>query len=214
MNDTDIKAQRRLCQTVGDLIDRVRVSDLPAALSDQTTRELEDMLRRIVGYQRPEPHAQSRQTDTIFWQLDEAVDPSDLMEFSPIMGTLNPVSPGFKVFRVEDHIEGHGIIPERFIGAPSTVHGGYVAAILDELMGMLGFIHGGGAYTGTMTVRYQQPTPAGKPLHGHAHVTSRDGRKIYCTSELRYEGTVTASAEAVFIRPRPAVSEKPEQLQR
>jgi hypothetical protein len=42
---------------------------------------------------------------------------------------------------------------------PSCVHGGLIAAVLDEALGMANYVAGMGAMTGTLTVRYSKPTP-------------------------------------------------------
>jgi acyl-CoA thioesterase FadM len=61
-------------------------------------------------------------------------------------------------------------------------------------------VHGVGAFTGTLTVRYERPTPLAKPLEMVAWVDRMEGRKVHTQGELRHDGAVTARAEGVFVR--------------
>ncbi len=44
-------------------------------------------------------------------------------------------------------------------GPPTCVHGGVIAELFDELLGISNILAGPGAMTGTLTIRYRRPTP-------------------------------------------------------
>jgi acyl-coenzyme A thioesterase PaaI-like protein len=90
----------------------------------------------------------------------------------------------------------------RFVGAPQTVHGGIVAAVLDEIMGLTNYLNGAGSFTGEMTVRFHRPTPIETDLELLGETVSVEGRKVRSRAEIRVEGELCASAHALFIRPR------------
>lgn len=125
----------------------------------------------------------------------------DLWPYSPITGELNPVAPPIRMWRDGATVRGAGQIPTSLNGPPNGVHGGFVAAILDELLGMAGVVAGAGGFTGTLTVRYLKLTPMGTDLDLEAHVKMVDGRKVTTTGSITANGEVCATAEAIFIRP-------------
>lgn len=128
-------------------------------------------------------------------------DVLDIFPYSPITGQLNPIAPPIDMWRDGSTVRGKGRIPTSMNGPPAAVHGGFVAAILDELLGMAGVVGGVGGFTGTLTVRYLRPTPIATDLDLAARVESTDGRKVIVTGEIVVKGEVCATAEAIFIRP-------------
>ncbi len=125
----------------------------------------------------------------------------DIFPYSPITGALNPVAPPIQLWRDGSMVRGTGRIPTSLNGPPSAVHGGFVAAILDELLGMAAVVAGIGGFTGTLTVRYLRPTPIATDLDLQARVESTEGRKVIATGQISSDGEVCATAEATFIRP-------------
>jgi acyl-coenzyme A thioesterase PaaI-like protein len=87
-------------------------------------------------------------------------------------------------------------------GPPGHIHGGFVAAILDQFLGMAQLAGGLPGMTGTLKVRYLQPTPLNTDLDLVAQVELLEGRKTRVTGEIRNGDTVTAIGEGLFIRPK------------
>lgn len=86
-----------------------------------------------------------------------------------------------------------------FEGAPGRAHGGVVAALMDETMGLVMSIAGTPAFTGKLSITYRAPTPVGVPLTARARLSQRKGRKLTITSELRSDTALLAEAEGLFI---------------
>jgi uncharacterized protein (TIGR00369 family) len=92
-------------------------------------------------------------------------------------------------------------LPIKYEGYPGIVHGGIIAAILDET--------GGRAYmddqhpfmvTAQLNVRYRKPVPIETPLVVHGVATERQGRVSRAHSEIRnMEGEILAEAELVLV---------------
>ena len=61
-------------------------------------------------------------------------------------------------------------------------------------------MNGRGGYTGTLKVVYHRPTPLLREVSLRAWPSGSEGRKLYASGEMVYDGTVTASAEGIFIR--------------
>jgi len=96
-------------------------------------------------------------------------------------------------------------IPEPFNGYPGIVHGGIVTALLDEAMARTLLLDGGFEdllVTGRMEVAFRNTTPTGKPVTVVARLAKRSASRAQAEAELRLaDGTVTARAEALMIRP-------------
>lgn len=122
--------------------------------------------------------------------------------FSPVIGAANPIAPPVSV-RVLDDRSVEGTVTMRPIheGPPDAVHGGWVATLLDQLLGHANAAAGVPSYTVELTVRYLRPTPYGVPLTLRARTGEVDGRRVETSGEIIAEGVVTAEATAVFKRP-------------
>jgi uncharacterized protein (TIGR00369 family) len=85
-----------------------------------------------------------------------------------ICGIENPVGLKLKVYEIEEGIvESFYTAPEHFQGYPGILHGGIVAAILDEMCSralMGDNPHPRLMVTGKLEVRYRRNVPIGKPL--------------------------------------------------
>jgi acyl-coenzyme A thioesterase PaaI-like protein len=90
-------------------------------------------------------------------------------------------------------------------GPPGHIHGGIVAALLDEAMSKLNRPLNVIAMTRHMEIDYLRPSPLYQPLLLVSHHLSRTGRKLFHQAELRHpDGTILARAKGLFI----AIDEK------
>tara|TARA_B100000029_G_scaffold501061_1_gene573778 strand:+ start:194 stop:832 length:639 start_codon:yes stop_codon:yes gene_type:complete len=129
------------------------------------------------------------------------LEPHECFPYSPLIGPLNPIAPPFRFWMENGVMFAEGYFDSQYCGPPEGVHGGYVAAILDELLGVTCVLNGHGGYTGTLTIRYISPTPLDKTLNGKAWVKEINGRKASIVGELRDGDQICAEAEGLFIRP-------------
>jgi uncharacterized protein (TIGR00369 family) len=121
-----------------------------------------------------------------------------------LCGRQNPI--GLKLDFYEDHeasqVQAEVTVPEVYQGYPGVVHGGIVAAMLDEVAGRAVLIGGSDEdlmATLRLTVRYRRPTPTGVPLTVVGWV-ERPGKRIAkVAGEIRLpDGSVTADCEALL----------------
>jgi len=90
-------------------------------------------------------------------------------------------------------------------GAPGQVHGGVLAAALDEAMGIVAWSLGRPCATAHLEVDYLAPVPLGGTVHITARCADQDGRKLYLEAEARLEGgsePVAARASALYVQAR------------
>jgi uncharacterized protein (TIGR00369 family) len=90
-------------------------------------------------------------------------------------------------------------------GGPGVAHGGWIAAVLDELVGHVPILHHQLTVTGTLTVRFVKPVPIERPLRGAARVVRREGTRWYVEAVLTLErgGAELARADAVMVERDP-----------
>jgi acyl-coenzyme A thioesterase PaaI-like protein len=93
-----------------------------------------------------------------------------------------------------------------FQGPPGRAHGGTVALIIDELMGMVNRVAGRRAFTARLQVHLRAPAPVDVELTFRAWEHEVDGRKVTIRAEGRLDETLIVEADALFIE-IPLVSE-------
>jgi len=121
-----------------------------------------------------------------------------------VTGRANPMGFGARIRREGEEAVLTVTLGAAFEGAPGRSHGGVVATLIDETMGMVLAIVGAPAFTARLTVNYRAPTPIGVPLEVRARLVARDGRKLTITGELRSGERLIADADALFLIVRPA----------
>jgi uncharacterized protein (TIGR00369 family) len=96
-------------------------------------------------------------------------------------------------------------VPEHFNGYPGFVHGGIVAALIDETAGRALLLEGGWDdlfVTLKLEVKYRQPTPTDVPLTVTGWVIKRSASRARAVAKVALpDGTVTAEGEVIVVRP-------------
>jgi len=120
---------------------------------------------------------------------------------SPFIGLANPLSPPVRLDYNDDltKVVGEVTFGSAYEGPPGCVHGGYVAAVFDELLGATQSLSGAQGMTAHLDVDYRSPTPLGAQLRLEGWLDRRDGRKIYARGAMYVGDTLTAEAEGLFI---------------
>jgi acyl-coenzyme A thioesterase PaaI-like protein len=91
--------------------------------------------------------------------------------------------------------------PPEHEGGPGVAHGGWTAAVLDEVLGHVPLLNDRMSVTGTLTVRFEKPVPIGRPLEARAWTERREPRKWHLAGELvlASSGAPLAGAQGVFV---------------
>lgn len=135
-----------------------------------------------------------------FAEASTSGNPRAMFESSPLSGQSNPVAPPLVLREAGTGGEATAVFGLAYEGPPGHVHGGFVAAAFDEVLGMVQSMTGSPGMTGTLTIRYRRPTPLHRQVRFTARVERVEGRKIFATGELFDGDTLCAEAEAIFIR--------------
>ncbi|WP_236542299.1 PaaI family thioesterase [Spiractinospora alimapuensis] len=117
-----------------------------------------------------------------------------------VTGPANPLAPPLRLSSVTDGVEGTVTLNDAYEGPPGCVHGGWVAALLDQAVGEAAWQTGSVVMTGRLEVDYRVPTPVNMPLEVAARIDSVEGRKIHVTGEIRANGQTTAETTAIMVR--------------
>lgn len=139
------------------------------------------------------------------WEISEAgLQPRDFVSYSPLSGTSNPIAMPMTMAVVGDpegehHIEGSVAFGPAYEGPPGHCHGGFIAAMFDE---MLGFVQLAPGFTAWLKVQYRKPTPLNRELQLRGWISSVDGRKRIIKGTCHLDGVLLSEAEGLFIAPR------------
>lgn len=129
--------------------------------------------------------------------------PGWFFAYSPYSGKLNPIAPvaNLELVDVDGGVEVRGdcLFRDHFNGPPGSVHGGAIAAVMDDVLGTVCVANDIGGFTGTLTVRYRKPTPLQEAIDVRAWVSATEGRKTFAAATFHHDGELLAEAEGVFI---------------
>ena len=139
--------------------------------------------------------------DTMPWPDPESMRRGH-RPYSPVIGAANPIAPPMTVRTSNDgSVIGEATMRPIHEGPPAVVHGGWVATLLDQLLGHANAAAGVGGFTAELTVRYRRPTPYDVPLTVRARTDKVDGRRVHASGEIVADGVVTAEASGLFLMP-------------
>jgi uncharacterized protein (TIGR00369 family) len=105
----------------------------------------------------------------------------------------------------EQKVRATVTVPEHFNGYPGIVHGGIVAAILDETSGRAVMLESGEdalMVALKLEVTFRRPTPTDTPLTVIGWVVNHRTSRAKVAGEIRLpDGTLTAECNAVVVPP-------------
>ena len=178
-------------------------------LSPTMKRVAASLRRSLKAIYHVHPEHDDEQMAVTAEKLDELISAAGTMGLgqpqdvrytrSPLSGDFNPIAPPVTYEYGEKSITAQVRFNESYQGPPACVHGGMVAALLDDALGRTRHLTGRHCVTGGLNVTYKRPTPINTDLTVEARIESVHERKFIVTGEIYHEGQVTASAEAVFV---------------
>jgi acyl-coenzyme A thioesterase PaaI-like protein len=142
--------------------------------------------RRVGSFAMPEPAGKGEK-------------PTHLFQDSIVSGSANPLGMNATLWQEDGQAVMKVTLGPAHEGAPGRAHGGLVAALIDETMGLVLGIIRTPAFTGRLTVTYRAPTPLGVELTGTARVIEQRGRKITMAAEVRAGDELIAEGDGLFI---------------
>jgi acyl-coenzyme A thioesterase PaaI-like protein len=189
--------KRRLADAMRLVIERLVASNAPEGELRQAAEQLE----------RYAEHLQTHPRLRHFQGYAESANAGDIAAFfdqSPMIGLANPLAPPIRLAKTgERTAEGRVVFGSAYEGPPGCVHGGFVAAAFDEVLGFTQSLGGSPGFTGTLVVRYRVPTPLHAELRFECRIDRVEGRKTFATGQVFAGQVLCAEAEAIFVSARP-----------
>ena len=183
---------RRLADALRNVIERFVATTAPLDVFHGVADELEAIAERLGAY--PQEHL-----FTGFAESGPAGDSLGPYDHSPLMGLSNPLAPPMHLTVEPDRVVGTVTCGSAYEGPPGHVHGGYIAAMFDELLGLAQSLSGNHGMTGRLVVHYRSPTPLNTELRFEGWLDRADGRKIVCRGTLHAGDVLCAESEGLFI---------------
>ena len=118
---------------------------------------------------------------------------------SVVSGDSNPMGINAKLWREGEVAFIEATLEKAFEGAPGRAHGGMVAALIDETMGLVMSIQGVVAFTVQLDVSYRAPTPIFRPIVAKAWLDHVERKKLFITCEVRDGDAICAEAKGIFV---------------
>jgi acyl-coenzyme A thioesterase PaaI-like protein len=200
-------AMRRLASAGREVIELMSSSGATANELDAAAESLEavaDVLRGWSGDGDYEGVAEMANAGDLLARRRQMVDEGDpeawaQFDDSPFIGLANPMSPPMVLGYEGERVVCDVTFGSAFEGPPACVHGGYVAAAFDEVLGAAQSLSGEQGMTARLTINYRSPTPLHEPLRIEAWLARREGRKIFVEGSMTVGDRLTAEAEGLFI---------------
>ena len=188
--------------SVADAARRLIDELLSTTAPDATLAEAAALVQQANALLRGQPHG--RPYDS-FAESSISGDARGFLDNSPVAGALNPLAPPLRVEVEGDRVIGIATFSQAYEGPPGCIHGGFIAATFDEVLGFVQSFTGRPGMTGRLTVRYRSPSPLFRPVRFEGWVDRVEGRKIFTQATLHDGDTLTAEAEGLFISIDPEV---------
>jgi len=192
--------RRRLAAAMRLVVERLTSSDAPADELRAAAERLEQYAEHLATHprrRRYEGFAESA-----------LAEGGGHFDYSPLIGRSNPLAPPIDVREEEGRVHGEVVFGSAYEGPPGCVHGGYVAAAFDEVLGYAQSLTGAPGMTGRLEVVYRSPTPLHTRLRFEAWVESVAGRKITARGTLHAGERLCAEAMGLFVSIKPGTFER------
>ncbi len=182
----------RVADALRDVLHRMVQTSAPDDVIDAAAADLERAAARFGD------HTSASMYEG-FAEAANAGAPFAFFDHSPMLGRANPLAPPIELWLDGDHIAGRANFGAAYEGPPGCVHGGYVAAAFDEVLGSTQSLSGSPGMTARLTVNYRKPTPLQTDLRFVGRLVGVEGRKIFTTGELWAGEVLCAEAAGLFV---------------
>lgn len=187
---------RRLAAAARRLLHGMVMTDADPDLLTESA----DVLERLADAFDRSLHPERRTIHEGYGEASTSGNPYGFFEHSPMQGIANPIAPPITLRAVDDRtMEGTVTFGAAYEGPPGHLHGGFIAAGFDEVLGAVQSFSGQPGMTGSLTVRYRSPTPLHQPLRFRGHFDRVEGRKVLTSGTLHVGERLCAESEAIFI---------------
>jgi acyl-coenzyme A thioesterase PaaI-like protein len=183
----------RLADAMRAVLHRLTNSSAPDDALSAAADDLETLASRFAEFDSASIYAGFSES------ANAGGSPHAFFDHSPMIGRANPLAPPIELWVEDGEMHGRATFGQAYEGPPGCVHGGYVAAAFDEVLGSTQSLSGQPGMTGRLTVHYRSPTPLRTELRFVGRLDRVEGRKTFTTGELYAGDVLCAEAEGLFI---------------
>ncbi|MED5315070.1 MAG: PaaI family thioesterase [Pseudomonadota bacterium] len=188
------QARHRLAKTARYLNEKLVSADITPELADAIREDLERIASRLEACEQVSGLVEMGR------KADRGTVDNVMGELVAMAGRSHPCAPQL-IWREElNQITGTVTFGQAFEGPPGHTHGGWVAGILDHIMGMTHVRTGHPGMTGGLSIRYLKPTPLHEVINISAVAVELDDKRTEVKATMSWGEVTTATAEAIFVR--------------
>jgi acyl-coenzyme A thioesterase PaaI-like protein len=186
----------RLAESLRRALQHAATSTAP----DATVARAADLIEEAVRILEPGPHGRGYHGSA---EGSVGGVPHGFTSHSPVTGPLNAVASVVSLSSTDTEVVADVVYGDAYEGPPGHLHGGFVAAIFDEVLGFAQALSGAPGMTGRLEITYRSPTPLHTPLRVAGRFEKIEGRKIFTTGTIHAGDRLCAEAKGLFISVRP-----------
>lgn len=204
----------RLAAALRDINHALVGNNIPAGKTTEYAEKLEQLAREFTALgseKRPRDFGviSERSESSVGSAYEYGAGNS--LSYRPISGNCNGISPQMQYFQGDQQLIGKVTFGPAYEGPPGLVHGGYIAACMDEMFG-IAVSHSEikePCMTGTMKVIYRTPVPLQQEIIYTSWVEREEGRKVFAKCTVHDpKGNLCCEGEAIFLKIDPALYAK------
>ncbi len=181
---------RRLAAALKRVLENFVATTAPVDVFRHAVAPLERLADALAVYPR----------SVVSWRSSkEAAAPGGAFEHSPFLGRSNPLAPPILIEVGDERVDATVVFGPVHEGPPGHVHGGFLAAAFDEVLGYTQPPQGPPRMTVRLTIQYRRPTPLHTELRFEGTVDEVDGRKRRVSGRLWNGDELCAEAEAFYV---------------
>jgi acyl-coenzyme A thioesterase PaaI-like protein len=186
----------RLAAAMRGILHRLARTTAPIEMVNAAASELEAMAERFAAHP-------SNSVYVGYAEAANAGEPFASLDFSPVQGRANPLAPPLALRIDGDTVIATGTFGAAYEGPPGCVHGGFVAAAFDEVLGATQSMSGSPGMTAHLEIDYRSPTPLHVELRFEGVIERIEGRKIYTRGTLHAGDRLCAESFGLFVSMNP-----------
>lgn len=196
--------RRRLAAAMRALSEKLIRTDASDDELAQWAQTMEDVLKQAAGHDRRDTRAANKK---LFTGQANASDVFDMMDYDPMGGLANPISPELRWEKVSpEGVEAKVYLGQQYQGPPGRVHGGVLSWIMDAVLARAMHASMRIGVTGTLNIRYMASTPIESEITCRASITRTEGRKLIIEGGVYHQDVQTVHVEGIWIQPAFAAS--------
>ncbi|MCB1675006.1 MAG: PaaI family thioesterase [Halioglobus sp.] len=191
-NEQPARALERFHKTLRGLMQASIRVDASARQLDELSTTLEQVVATM--------HRCSRDAIRKFDPDSVPGNMNTAMPYSPVSGHYNPLAADIHYFREGGRLCADARFSELYEGPPGNVHGGIIAGVFDQLLGMTALVHGQPGPTAYLNIQYKKPHPLGTTLRFCGEVERTEQRKVFIVGSCYAGDELLSLADGLFVR--------------